>query len=271
MFDRWVMVDWSGGNDTGPRPRKDAIWICEGQGGTTAEPEYIRNRGIASERLAEIIEDALSRAERIAIGFDFPFGYPRGFCRAVTGGANPIALWHWFADRIEDAPDGNNRFDIAGDLNRMLADGFGPFWGNGLKRDVAGLPRTKAGYRNPFPERREVEHLAKGSFTCWQLAGAGAVGSQVMMGVPVLHALRLAFHGRVAVWPFEPLVKPVAFFEIWPSLTLGRQPAGMIRDAWQVREVARDWSQKVSLGAQSAILSPEEGWILGVPQERKAA
>ncbi|HBU55668.1 MAG TPA: molybdopterin guanine dinucleotide synthesis, partial [Sulfitobacter sp.] len=25
-FNTFVVVDWSGGNDTGPTPRKDAIW-----------------------------------------------------------------------------------------------------------------------------------------------------------------------------------------------------------------------------------------------------
>ena len=28
-FDSFVMVDWSGGNDRGPRPARDAIWIGE--------------------------------------------------------------------------------------------------------------------------------------------------------------------------------------------------------------------------------------------------
>ena len=32
---------------------------------------------------------------------------------------------------------------------------LGPFWANGLpNRDVTGLPRTKAGYTNPFAEKR---------------------------------------------------------------------------------------------------------------------
>lgn len=271
MFDRWIMVDWSGGNDTGPRPRRDAIWLCEGRNGITSQPEYLRNRSLAQEKLRQLSEEALIHGDRLALGFDFPFGYPRGFCEAVTGSTDPFLLWHWFFERVEDTPKMNNRFDLAGSLNKKLGDGLGPFWGNGLKRDIDGLPRNRRAYRNPFPERRVVETLAKGSFTCWQLAGAGAVGSQVIMGLPVLQGLRRNFPGQIAVWPFQKLDRPIVFLEIWPSLRLGAEPRGVIRDAWQVREVAREWSQRDTLGAEFSVESAEEGWILGVPQERKAA
>lgn len=271
MFDRWIMVDWSGGNDTGPRPRRDAIWLCEGRNGETDQPEYLRNRRVALALLNHAIDKALTNGETLAVGFDFPFGYPRGFCEAVTGTVDPLKLWQWFFERVEDAPKANNRFDVAASLNLYLTDGNGPFWGNGLKRDIAGLPRNRQGYRNPFPERRAVEVLAKGSFTCWQLSGVGAVGSQVIMGHPVLHALRMQFREYIAVWPFEKPDKPIVFFEIWPSLTLGSEPVGTIRDAWQVHEVARHWSRRDTSGAEFLVQSAEEGWILGVPQERTTA
>jgi len=259
------MVDWSGGNDRGAAPKKDAIWACVVRGAAAEQPVYLRNRQLAEDWLAGLVETELTAGRRLFLGFDFPFGYPAGFARALTGKADPLRLWNWFEDRIEDSPGSNNRFDLAGEINRKFG-GQGPFWANGLKRGIDGLPRRKDRYRNPFPDRRAVEHLAKGSFTCWQMAGAGAVGSQVMMGLPVLSRLRRRFAGQVAAWPFEPLDAPVALVEIWPSLTLGQPPAGMIKDAWQVQQAALELTRRpvAELERLLNIHAPEEGWILGV-------
>ena len=97
-FDRFVMVDWSAANDTGPKPRKDAIWICEaGQA-----PVYLRNRVLAEAHLTRLIDGALASGQRLMIGVDVPFGYPSGFAEALTGRADPFALWAWLAERMED-------------------------------------------------------------------------------------------------------------------------------------------------------------------------
>ncbi len=272
-FDTFVMVDWSGGNDRGPTPKPDAIWSCV----AGEAPVYHRNRQVAESWLAELIARETGAGRRLCIGFDFPFGYPAGFAAAVTGSDDPLNLWDWLEARIGDDPKSNNRFDLAGEINRKLGVN-GPFWGNGLKRDVPGLPRTRAGYENPFAERREVEARTPGVFTCWHLAGAGAVGSQVLMGLPVLARLRRRFAGQVAVWPFEPLTRPVAFVEIWPSLlapvvsdVLARQvEAGepVVKDAVQVRVTAEALAA-LAPGELSLLLdvsAPEEGWILGSGQ-----
>jgi molybdopterin molybdotransferase len=266
-FDTFAMVDWSGGNDTGPTPRADAIWVAVARAGQVDAPVYLRNRGAAEAWLANLIDAELAAGRRLCLGFDFPFGYPAGFAQALTGAADPLGLWAWFAERIHDSPKSNNRFDVAAMINRDLGHGPGPFWANGLRRDIDGLPRTKAGYANPFPDRRAVEQRAKGAFTCWQMAGAGAVGSQVMMGLPVLERLRSRFAGSVSVWPFEPLERPVAFVEIWPSLTVDAAPEGWIKDAWQVHEVARVLAgmPDQELTTALTVTAPEEGWILGVP------
>ncbi len=268
-FQTFAMVDWSGGNDTGPTPRKDAIWACIVREGQAQEPEYLRNRALAEAWLDALIRTELKAGRRLFLGFDFPFGYPKGFARAMTGTDDPLTLWDWFKQHVEDGSKTNNRFDLAGRINRQFG-GRGPFWMNGLGRDIDGLPRTKTGYSNPFSDRRAVEALAKGSFTCWQMAGAGAVGGQVMMGLPVLSRLRHRFAGQVAVWPFEPLEKPVAFVEIWPSLTLGAPPDGRIKDAWQVEQVALTLSRltEQELNAQLDVSAAEEGWILGVTQKK---
>jgi molybdopterin molybdotransferase len=278
-FDRIVMVDWSGGNDTGAKPRQDAIWLCV----AGEEPEYLRNRNAAEARMAELIEAALADEARLMIGFDFPFGYPAGFARALTGSDDPFALWDWLAERIEDAPKTNNRFDIAGAINLALGGGPGPFWGNGLGRDIEGLPRTKAGYENPFADRRACERDTPGAFTLWQLAGAGSVGSQALMGLPVLARLRHRFEGKIAVWPFEPLDRPIAFVEIWPSLLArivnaeiaARTARGedAIKDAVQVELIAQAVAalSPDAFARMAAIDAPEEGWIFGLGHEEELA
>lgn len=260
------MVDWSGGNQGRKAPQADAIWICTDDG----KPEYMRHRGLAEAWLANWIEARLSAGERALIGFDFPFGYPKGFARAVTGSANPFVLWDWLSLRIEDTPTSNNRFDVAGSINRLVGAALGPFWGNALKRDIDGLARNKQGYANPFPEKRVCERRTSGAFTCWQLAGAGAVGSQVLMGLPVLNRLRQRFGGKVSIWPFEPLDAPIAFVEIWPGLindVVGSHDG--IRDAVQVRLMARSLAglDRSQLQQMLAVDAPEEGWILGLGHE----
>lgn len=266
------MVDWSGGNDRGARPVKDAIWIGE----AGRDPIYMRNRQAAEDWLVARIEAALERGEKLAIGFDFPFGFPAGFAQAVCGG-DTLALWDWLEARIEDAPQSNNRFDLAGEINATFA-GLGPFWGNGLKRDVDALPRKGLDRTaDRFAEKRRVEMRAKGSFAVWQLAGAGAVGSQVLMGLPVLARLRRKFAGQVAAWPMEALDAPIAFLEIWPSLLAPEVAASQeeheIKDAAQVRVLAQAVAALDHSGQLGALLevpeaqAREEGWILGVGHE----
>jgi len=272
-FDTVLMVDWSGGNDRGPRPVKDAIWLCVAREGRAEEPHYMRNRQVAEDWIVAFLKAERTAGHRVLAGFDFPFGYPRGFAQQLTGEPQALAVWDWFEQHIEDAPKANNRFDVAGGINLSLG-ARGPFWGNGLGRDVPGLSRTKNGYENPFPDRRVAETQAPGAFTCWQLAGAGAVGSQVLMGLPVLNRLRRRFDA--SVWPFEPLRSDVALVEIWPSLTLGNAPENEIKDAWQVREVARMVSAltEAELSEVLDVEAPEEGWIFGLGHEallRRAA
>lgn len=275
-YDTVVMVDWSGGNDTGPRPRRDAIWAAVARDGVLDAGEtYLRNRAAAAGWLADLLDGELAAGRRVLAGFDFPFGYPAGFAGRLTGRADPLAVWSWMAEHLEDGPGGNNRFDLAGRINAMFP-GVGPFWFNGLGRDIAHLPRRgRDRHGHGMAERRQVETRAAGSFPCWQLGGAGAVGSQVMTGMAALERLRRAFPGQISVWPFEPLDRPVVLAEVWPSLLGDAVRAAMregeIRDAVQVRVLARAIAAAARDGRLVAMLEAapgearrEEGWILGV-------
>ncbi len=271
LFDTYVMVDWSGGKDAGPTPRKDAIWACiAGQA-----PIYLRNRQVAEDWLAALIDREVAAGRRLCAGFDFAFGYPSGFARALTGSDDPLALWDWFEARVTDNPEGSNRCELAGEINAQFP-GIGPFWGNPFpNREIVDLPRKGLDRTCvSFAEKRVVEQQAKGSFACWQLSGAGAVGSQVITGLPVLARLRR--RAKTAVWPFEELSAPVAFVEIWPSLiapAIDRaQLEGEIKDAAQVRVMAEVMARLDAEGRLENILADGraeqgEGWIFGVGHE----
>ncbi len=291
-FDRVIMVDWSGGRDRGPRPKPDAIFAAVAGRDADEVPVYLRNRAVAEAWLIARIGAGLAANERLLVGFDFPFGYPAGFARALTGQEDVLALWDWFATRIRDAavparagPMGhNNRFDVAGAINIELGldqgRGVGPFWGNGLKRDVPGLPRK--GTARTFrwnPARRAVERRAPGAFECWQMSGAGSVGGQAMMGLPVLARLRARFGADLAVAPFEAATAAVMLAEIWPSLishtvAQARRP-GEIRDAAQVRVLARAVAALPCAQLAAMLIEGRdagaEGWILGLGHEAELA
>ncbi len=272
-FDSVLMVDWSGGNDRGKTPKKDAIWLCVGRGGVTDDPIYMRNRQDAERWITDFLIDEQAAGRSTLAGFDFAFGYPPGFGTALTGSDDPFAIWEWFADRVEDAPNRNNRFDLAGQINALFP-GIGPFWGNGLNRDIPNLPRKGLDRRDHgLPEKRAAEQHAKGAFPVWQLSGAGAVGSQVIMGVPLLSRLRKTFSDDIAVWPFQTLTKSIAIVEIWPSLIAKKvsqtQPQGQIKDAHQVQVLAEILSGLPAATLKTLLDVPHnnEGWILGLGQE----
>ena len=68
------------------------------------------------------LEDAMTRDQRVILGFDFGFGYPKGLAEALTGSPDALALWDWLAERIEDGADNaNNRFDVAENIDEFLS------------------------------------------------------------------------------------------------------------------------------------------------------
>jgi molybdopterin molybdotransferase len=269
-----LIVDWAGGNDRGPQPKRDAIWTCL----VTPDGEdirYHRNRQLAEDWITAAIAAEIAQGRAVLAGFDFPFATPAGFARALTGTDDPRALWDWFAARVSDSPSQNNRFDLAADINAHFP-GTGPFWGNGLARNIPHLPRK--GSARDFrwtPERRLVETRTKGVFDCWQLAGAGAVGSQMILGMPLL--ARLCRRFSTACWPWACDPAPLTLIEVWPSLLAAEVRAatrpGDIRDAVQVRVLARSIAAMTAAQRSRFLDVPAtpEGWIFGVDRAAELA
>ena len=84
-FDTILVADWSAGKRRPARPSKDAIWLGIARHGVADDPIYCRSRQEAEARITEIIDTEQTAGRRLLASFDFPFGYPRGFARHITG------------------------------------------------------------------------------------------------------------------------------------------------------------------------------------------
>jgi hypothetical protein len=280
MPDRIVVVDWSAQNT--PKTDRDSIWIAEAGAG----PIRLSNpptRAAAAARLHALTAEAVARDQRLLIGLDFAFGYPAGFAAGLTGRPRALAVWDWLAARIQDGPaNRNNRFAVAAEANRAFP-GLGPFWFRPARPDLPDLPvRGSLRHGHGLPERRLADSLARGAQPVWKLGTPGAVGSQVLTGLPVLHRLRAAHPGRVAAWPLEDWqTAPVVLAEVFPSLLAPAVAAAeaadpsLPRDAHQVRLLAMALARRATAGGLGPLLHPkvpqevltEEGWILGLGHE----
>jgi molybdenum cofactor guanylyltransferase len=270
-FDIVAMVDWSARSKPSPRrDTKDAIFlgiVAQGQARTV----YCRTRADAMGHLTALFDAALQEGHRVLAGFDFPFGYPRGFARAITGQADPFALWQWLATHVEDDPrNGNNRLDVADRMNAMLP-AEGPFWSHPATATPTHVPFRKPPHAgHPFAERRRVEQIATGASTCFQLYGNGAVASQSLLGLPRLQQLRDRYGAALAVRPFDTHDAAIVLAEIYPSLLKDEVDRyarpGEIKDAAQVRVMAQTFAH-LDPALLATMLSEgdrEEGWILGL-------
>ena len=275
-FDRVVVVDWSASNRPTSASRKaDSIWIGSIDEGGSDE-HHFRTRTAAEAHLTALIHSATAAGDRLLIGFDFAFGYPAGFAQRLTGNADVRAVWAWLAHAITDAPDNrNNRFEVANTINAGLGQG-GPFWSHPVTHSYAHLGPTKLGIDHAtlgFAERREVELRLPSAKTVWMLNNPGAVASQSLLGLPMIH--RLSQLPGVAVWPFDPPVAQVVLAEVYPSILTAEvdalvQSSGLDKDCAQVRLLAQALFTLSTSGKLGALLdvgghpaASEEGWILG--------
>ena len=299
LFHTHIVVDWSARSKPSPaKPTKDSIWWATARisrGGVGVEKaHYARTRHDALQHLAQTIGGELDAGRRVLAGFDFPFGYPAGVARHLTGRASALALRDWFAERIRDGEDNaNNRYDVAAAINAAYP-GLGPFWGRPSTWDYPTIP-VKASARthgNAHPaERRIADHRAMGAKTVWQLAYAGSVGSQMLLGLPALKRLATdpRIGGRAAIWPFETGLRapeaPAVIAEVYPSLlreeVRARRHEGEILDSAQVRVNADAFARLDAAGglaplfagapglgaAERRLIEIEEAWILGLGHE----
>ncbi len=275
-FDSVLVVDWSAAAKRAPkRPSKDAIWLGFVRGGVASDPIYCRTRIEAEARIAHIMEEERAAGRRLLATFDFPFGYPTGLARRITGSDDPLDLWDWLAARITDSETGqNNRFDVAEAINSHF-DEPGPLWGKTHVDRWPGIPYRKAGIvYDEVAEKRTCDLISAASSSCFQLCYHPTVGSQILMGLPMLSRLRR--QGGTRVWPFQQWQDaPIVLAEIWPGLiepavkiAISKGGGASIRDAVQVDLLARALARMPGTELHSIMsnlpdAAREEAWILG--------
>lgn len=277
MFDRVIVVDWSAANlPTSPTNRANSVWIgChDAEGG--AEWHH-RTRAAAETQLVTLIETSRAAGLRLLIGFDFAMGYPAGFAARLTGEARAGAVWRWLAGAITDVENRNNRFEVATRINAAFPEGPGPFWSHPTGQVWPGLPFRRAGIDYAalgLLETRAAEAVVRGAKSPWMLFNPGSVGSQCLLGLPMIH--RLSQLPGVAVWPFTAADAPVVLAEVYPSLIAGpvailANAEGLTADQAQVRLLSRAFYQlsrhdRLSPLFEAPPEAAEEGWILGAGQ-----
>ena len=165
VFSAYLFADWSASSrPTRVEPKKDAIWIGELEG-HDAEPKtyYCRTRRQAASLVQERLGSHLAAGRRTLVGFDFPYGYPRGTGQAlgINGTETWMRLWETLSGAIEDSErNANNRWAVAASLNQQISPGSaGPFWGCPKARQAKTLTSRKIGHLSfPYalPRRRRA-------------------------------------------------------------------------------------------------------------------
>ncbi len=298
-FDAYWAIDWSALSK--PGRGENSLWwaLLRWSDGPSAPPTLeVENPPTRQE----FLEEALRRLSgdlagaRVLLGFDFPFGYPRGFAAALGGGIGDEPAWRTAWTRLEhdirDDPDnGNNRFEVAAALNAQLTGSFGPFWGRpervaqGVSRYLSTRRRGCFEYSSPegvgigLWEWRAVDRKGRTASSPWFVyGGSNSVGGQALLGIPRVAYLRRNL-ADARVWPFEtgPTLPGreaarVVLAEIYPSLFLDRKAEG-VKDKLQVMAAVLAFAEQDANGGLSEWFAApeddptvlkEEGWVLGV-------
>ncbi|MEM7328118.1 MAG: hypothetical protein AAF437_05215 [Pseudomonadota bacterium] len=299
LFDAYIIVDWS----AAAKPTKGAnsIWIGARARDARLKFQFSsvnpRTRLGARVLLKALITKLTARGDKVLVGFDFAFGYPAGTA-AAAGLASPDrapwrAMYDHLSSKVKEREDNANaRFAIAAGLNYAISKGPHPFWGAPKRDQAATLAPTKGDFSAPesLREHRHAEAWIKATFkahpkSVWQLLGAGAVGSQALLGIPTIEYLRREIDGA-RIWPFEIGFRKLTagdlsditcvFAEIYPSTLQFTPKTGEILDEIQVKMLSEHLESLDSAGKLAEAFGPpntlssrkideitcEEGWIL---------
>lgn len=180
-----IAIDWSGAK----RP-KNKIWIAEASNGSLSRLEPVASREQALEQVVE----QLARDSRTIVGLDFAFSMPAWFLYSL-GVSSALELWKVAAEKGEG----------------WLQECASPFWGRPGKRK----PELQAHYRITEASLPGVNGITPRS--CFQIGGAGAVGTGSIRGMPFLLKMRQA---GFAIWPFDPPSSRIVV-EIYPRILTG--------------------------------------------------
>jgi len=299
LFDAYIIADWTAAE--GKKLGEGSLWIGVAKRDVRfrlyTETHNVATRSEGEALLNSLLADHRKRGDRVLLGFDFALGYPAGTTEKLALKGEPAwsAMWKFVDDNLKDKPDNtNNRYQVAAKMNRLMTDQPWPFWGSPASQAQRWLTTTKppADSQSGVAEQRATDRAAASGKltpkTLWQMHGAGAMGGQTLVGIPVARRLLEALGPAGAVWPLgtgwraldagdvEPLSVLVA--EVWPALYAAKPATGEFKDQAKVRLTAEHFAQLDDRGELGAAFGPtkgtdehtiarvqdEEGWILGV-------
>lgn len=299
LFDAYIMVDWSAASK--PARGANSIWIatCTRRPNAEILTDTVNppTRRAAQDLILSQARALIAAKQTVLIGFDFAMGYPAGTAAALELDLSETPPWaamqaYLSAHYEARADNSNDRFDLAARMNRVMTGTAHPFWAATKTKQTETLSMKKGDFSQPdsLPEHRLSETWVRAHFrarpkSVWQLSGIGAVGSQALLGLPTVSALRRAIRGS-RIWPFEtgfqPLTAerlkntPCVLAEIYPSTVSVTPKPGEILDQAQVRTLSERFESLDSTGKLAAAfdrpdsisereihkITSEEGWIL---------
>ncbi|SET58494.1 precorrin-8X methylmutase [Oceanicella actignis] len=295
LFDSYLIVAWSAAGQ--PGAGADApTWALHRRKDGLARLESAPTRAEALRALGDLLAQERASGRRVLAGFGFPFGYPRGFAAAAYGASDWMAVWAGLTEALIDTgANHNNRFAIAGELNRRLGLADGPFWGHPPSQRHPGLsqlrPKEAAAFSQLGLEElrlTEAWAAARGARPApvWQLNGVGSVGGEALTGIPAVARLRDDPRLEGArIWPFETGLTapdtdaaPIVFAEaalafVEPAPRPGEPPRAARVRAAASQLAALDAEGRLAplfagpeeLGeAEREAVAREEGWMLGL-------
>ncbi len=164
--------------------------MAEAESGTLRRLEAFESR----ERVIQAVETYGSLGERVVVGIDFSFSFPRWFIHDL-GVADAFELWNVVRERGE----------------RWLDDCPRPFWGR------PGRPRWELEAHFRQTEKHVGTALGFRPKSTFQIGGAGAVGTGSIRGMPHLSRCREV---GFSVWPFDASTQHDVI-EIYPRALTG--------------------------------------------------
>lgn len=302
LFSHYLIIDWSAASrPTRAGGQADAIWLGHGRWEgeeLQVATRYFRTRHACMEAVTQLLHHIAGRGERVLVGFDFVYAFPRGLAAGLglTDEVPWRATWKELHRLMtDDAQNRNNRFAVAAALNERLTGTAAPFWGYPGRSPFACLqPRRPFSFPlqlrdGSWLQRRRATELPEPLLApVWKLCYPASVGGQTLTGIPYLYALRFLDEQLAPVsrfWPCETGFTAdfgaslVIHAEIWPGILRIRAREGAIKDEEQVRELAYYFGRADRKGELADLLEcpagltlenrpaalQEEGWILGLP------
>jgi len=185
---RFMAIDWSGAK----RPA-GKIWLAEAANGELRRTEALQSR---DEATLEIIRCCLTQPD-LVVGLDFAFSMPHWFLKS-QGLTTAFELWALA--------------ELHGE--QWLQECSSPFWGRPGKRK----PPSQGHYRRTEEDIVRANRIAGiAPKSCFQIGGAGAVGTGSIRGMP---ALRRIHEAGISIWQFDRPTFPLVV-EIYPRLLTG--------------------------------------------------